>query len=148
MPFGIVLLEQLQRSLKQVLHAHYPQLPLESIGRDTEVTADQILESDKDPELLRRLFRVQVFVVIGPYASDGKIQAVSLDLLVNGRYLETEHHPLVVDRLVRFEQLADGFVDRFGNPPLDDMRYPYFGWSITSQGNCLCAALHTVSIKF
>ena len=42
------------------------------------------------PELLRRLFRVQVFVVIGPYASDGKIQAVSLDLLVNG-------HPKIMD---------------------------------------------------
>ena len=127
MALGIVRQKQTQGRIEQILHAHGSQFALISVRRDAKVTADQILESDKDPELLRRLFRVQVFVVIGPYASDGKIQAVSLDFLVNGRYLETEHHPLVVDRLVRFEQLADGFVDRFGNPPLDDMRYPYFG---------------------
>ena len=64
MPFGIVLLEQLQRSLKQVLYAHYAQLPLKSVGRYTQVAADKVLETYEDLELLDRLFRIEIFVVV------------------------------------------------------------------------------------
>ncbi len=83
MPFGIVLLEQLQRSLKQVLHAHHPQLPFESIGRYTQVAADEVLETDEDLELLDRLLGIEVFVVIGSYSSNGKIEPIACHLFVN-----------------------------------------------------------------
>ena len=127
MPFSIVLLEQLQRSLKQVLYAHHPQLPLESIGRYTEVAADEVLEADKDLELLDRLFRIEIFVVVGPHSSNRKIEPIACHLFVNRGNLKAEGHALVIDGLVRLQELVHGLVYGLGNPTLDDMRNDNIG---------------------
>lgn len=126
-PFGIVLLEQLQRSLKQILHTHHPQLPLETVGRYTQVAANEVLEADKDLELLDRFFRIEIFVVVGPYSSNGKIEPIACYLFVNRGNLKAEGHALVIDGLVRLQKLIHGFVDSLGNPSLDNMRNDNFG---------------------
>ena len=127
MPFGIVLLKQLQRSLKQILHTHHPQFPLESIGRYTKVAANEVLKSDEDLELLDRLFRIEIFMVVGPHSSDRKMEPIACHLLVNRGYFEAEGHAFLVDGLVGFQELIHGFVNGLGNPSLDDMRNDNIG---------------------
>ena len=127
MAFGIVFSEQAQGGIEQVLHTHYPQFAFESIRRNAEVTAHEVLEPDEDLEFLHRLLGIEVLVVIGSYPSNRKIQSVPCHILVNRGYLETESHPFVVDGLVGFQELVHGLVDGFGNTPLDDMGHDYIG---------------------
>lgn len=62
-------------------------------------------------------------MVIGPYTAHGQIQGISVDVSVDRGDFEAEHHTLVIDGLIRFQQLVHGLMDGFRNPPFDDMAY-------------------------
>ena len=103
---------------------HDPETGFVSVRGDTQVAAYHVLEPDEDPELLRCFLGIEVLLVIGPDPSDGEVEPASVDVLMDGRDLETEHHPFVVDGFVRFQQLADRLVDSLRDPSLDDVRDP------------------------
>ena len=127
MPPGIVAYDQLRNLGCQLLRIRHPHLPGQSVRGHTHIATNHVLESDKYFEFLEAFLTVQVLLVVGPYASYRQVEPASVDNLRHGRYLDAEHHPLVIDGLVLVGKVLYGLVDGFGCPSLDDMAHPYFG---------------------
>lgn len=127
MPLGIVAYDQLRNLGCQLLRVRHPHLPGQSVRGHTHIATNHVLEPDKDFEFLEAFLTVKVLLVVGPYASYRQIQSASVDGLRYGRYLDAEHHPLVIDGLVLVGKVLYSLVDGFGSPSLDDMAHPYLG---------------------
>lgn len=108
----------------QVTGVHHLDFTLITVRGDTHIAADHVLKAYEDLEFLDGFLVVEVFMIVGSDTSYRQLQGISVDLLMDGRYLEAEHHPLVVDGFIRIQELIHGLVDCFGNSAFDDMTYP------------------------
>ena len=52
-------------------------------------------------------------MVVSPYSSNGQVKSVAHYVLIDGGYLKTKHHPLIVDGLILFQQIPYWFMDGF-----------------------------------
>ena len=117
----VVASEQFDSHLHQRGNLHHANGSLVSVGRYAEIAAHHVLEADEQLELLRCLPGIEVLLVVGTDTTDGEVQPASVDVLEDRRDLEAEHHPFVVDGLVRLQELADRLVNRLRNASFDDM---------------------------
>ena len=71
-------------------------------------------ETDEALELLGRLFRIEIFVVIGPYSSDRKIQPIACHLLVNRGDFSSQDSSEYLLRILSFsiERNSSGRTER------------------------------------
>lgn len=59
------------------MQAHRSQVAFESIGRNAEVATNKILEADEDLELLHRLARIKILVVVGSNSTYREVESVA-----------------------------------------------------------------------
>lgn len=100
------------------------QFCLVAICADTQVAAHHVLVADEHLELLGAFPAVQVLVVVGPHPAYGEVKPVACNVIMDGGDFKAEHHPLVVDGLVLFQEVFHRLVDGFGCPALYHMAYP------------------------
>ena len=100
------------------------QLCFIAIRGDTHVAAHHVLVADEHLELLGAFPAVQVLVVVGSHPANGEVEPVACNVLMDGGDFKAEHHPLVVDGLVLFQEVFHRLVDGFGCPALYHMAYP------------------------
>ena len=65
-------------------------------------------------------------MVVSPYSSNGQVKSVAHYVLIDGGYLKTKHHPLIVDGLILFQQIPYWFMDGFGGSAFYYMAHPDF----------------------
>ena len=120
----IITAEHINGRLIQIHCVHCLQTGFVAISADTQIAAYKILDPYKEFEFLCRFLCIQILLIIGSDTSNREIESVPCNILINGRNLETEHHPFIVDlNGVSVEVLGTQFNAKAYDPAFHNMAH-------------------------
>ena len=118
----VEVVEQLQCSTIEFMHATHSQAVLVTIRKDAHVTASKILEPDCYTKQFWSLLRVEILVVVGTHSNNREVETITTNILIDGWDVNAERATLVVLCLVTLQQLAGLLVKSLWYATFDDVR--------------------------
>lgn len=102
----VEMMEEFKSLTVEFRRAAYPDFVPVACSEDAHIATHLVLEADSQTEKLGRLLGVEIHLVVGTDAHNGEIEPVAFDRLIDGRDVDGKGATLVVDGLVRFQELV------------------------------------------